>query len=255
MIIFLLCYEKACSVPDQPFHLELLVTLPNHVPTGVALPFTRASLDEGRADVARLFSDQLKLTITLLHREEDRTCTEANVSGLLLLTDYFYRTKAENRCVAIFTSGKRRILGKFVLGWQRWDKFPIMIVACSGQMIIRDLARGKRFIMCSLLEYDGALNTALYHFSFLYRLEHFVVHKVSVKWREFQTVGENKILTKARKNHGEMKIVCILHQTIFWELEISYLINRDENPHWEIEDIFSITTILSLEANSNSSLL
>jgi hypothetical protein len=90
---------------SHAFDLEMISIIPYNLSLGVALPWTGAALQVAADNVRSRYSATLNLSVTLLYRNKDRTCEDANANAMLLLTDYYY-TQAFNRCVTVIASGQ-----------------------------------------------------------------------------------------------------------------------------------------------------
>ena len=102
LVVFCL---SSCDHATGLFDVNFVSIMPKSLPIGGALTWTGAPLDLAAELVRSRFAGTLNLSVTLLYREDDRKCEDADARAPLLLAEYYYK-HAANQCVAVMAASK-----------------------------------------------------------------------------------------------------------------------------------------------------
>ena len=103
---YCLILTHLCGPVHGTVQVEVLSTIPNNLPIGVALPFARAAVDAAVDDVNAQYAGHLNVSVTFLYNDADRICDDTDANAPILLAEHYYRSSAAGRCTAVLVAGE-----------------------------------------------------------------------------------------------------------------------------------------------------
>ena len=102
---YCLILAHMCAPVHGIVQVEVLSTIPNNLPIGVALPVVRAAVEVAVDDVNAQSVGLLNVSVTFLYNDADRICDDTEAHAPIVLAEYYYKRNVSSRCSAILLAG------------------------------------------------------------------------------------------------------------------------------------------------------
>ena len=96
-----------CAPVHGTVQVEVLSTIPNNLPIGVALPVVGAAVEVAVDDVNAQYAGHLNVSVAFLYDKDDRICDDTEAHAPIVLAEYYYKRNVSSRCSAILLAGDR----------------------------------------------------------------------------------------------------------------------------------------------------
>ena len=103
---YCLILAHMCAPVYGIVQVEVLSTIPNNLPIGVALPVVGAAVEVAVDDVNAQYVGLLNVSVTFLYNDADRICDDTDANAPILLAKHYYKSSAAGRCTAVLVAGE-----------------------------------------------------------------------------------------------------------------------------------------------------